>query len=55
MVDRRTGDWCRALIEAALEVPAGKLPEIRPAAEIAGPVTASTIRRSTSSHACCFS
>jgi xylulokinase len=31
MVDRHTGDWCRALIEAALEVPAGKLPEIRPA------------------------
>jgi xylulokinase len=40
MVDRHTGDWRRALIEEVLEVPAGKLPEIRPAAEIAGPVTA---------------
>jgi xylulokinase len=39
MVDRRTGDWCRELIEAVLEVAAGKLPEIRPATEIAGPVT----------------
>src|SRR5947199_8568573 len=39
MVDRHTGDWCRALIEEVLEVPAGKLPEIRPATEIAGPVT----------------
>jgi xylulokinase len=39
MVDRQTGDWCRELIEAVLQVPAGKLPEIRPATEIAGPVT----------------
>jgi xylulokinase len=39
MVDRRTGDWCHALIEEVLQVPAGKLPEIRPATEIAGPVT----------------
>ena len=40
MVDRRTGDWCRELIEDVLEVPAGKLPEILPATEIAGRVTA---------------
>jgi xylulokinase len=39
MVDRRTGDWCRPLIEEVLEIPLEKLPEIRPAAEIAGAVT----------------
>jgi xylulokinase len=39
MVDRGTGDWSRALVEGVLEVPAAKLPEIRPGCEIAGPVT----------------
>lgn len=40
MVDRSTGAWHRALVEAVLEVPADRLPEIRPATEIAGGVTA---------------
>jgi xylulokinase len=39
MVDRRHGGWCREVIEGALDVPAGKLPEIRPPTEIAGRVT----------------
>jgi xylulokinase len=40
MVDRERGGWCREVLEQALEVPVTKLPEILPAAEIAGPLTA---------------
>jgi sugar (pentulose or hexulose) kinase len=40
MVDRQREDWCRVVLEQALELPVEKLPEILPATEIAGPLTA---------------
>jgi xylulokinase len=40
MVDRASGDWHRELVEQVLEVPARKLPEILPATQLAGTVTA---------------